>query len=117
MGSDELRYRTNPVRYVADMLGNKWALLILCELHARKGGSMRMTDLCHRMDDCSRKLITLTLNKLADNRLVVKTLTDERTPRVEYGLTEMGRTLVPYIENLIKWTKLNYQITDNLYTD
>lgn len=117
MGSEELRYRTNPVRHVADMLGNKWALLVICELGAREDNTMRMADLSRKMADCSRRTLVLTLHKLTDDRLVVRTVTDGRTPRVEYGLTDAGKSLVPCIKSLITWTKQNYPITDNLYTD
>lgn len=90
-----------PVRDLLGQIGDKWSVLTLLELH--KTEVMRFNELSKAIPDVSQKMLTVTLRALESHSLVTRTIYPEVPPRVEYRLTEVGRTLMPHIEGLIGW--------------
>lgn len=90
-----------PVRDVLCRFGDKWSVLVLVTLQAN--GTLRFSDLLRSLGDISQRMLTVTLRSLENDGLVVRTVYAEVPPRVEYGLTDMGRDLMPHIEGLVGW--------------
>lgn len=94
-----------PVRNVIARFGNKWALLIILVLSENE--PIRYNELGRKIPDISSRVLSSTLRTLESDGLINRTLYHEVPPRVEYSLTETGRTLVPIIINLTEWVQKN----------
>ena len=57
--------------------------------------------------DISQKMLTVTLRTLEADGFITRKIYPEIPPRVEYTITDMGKSLVPLINNLEKWAKVN----------
>lgn len=90
-----------PIRDLLGQIGDKWSVLTLLELH--KTEVMRFNELSKAIPDVSQKMLTVTLRALEGHRLVTRTIYPEVPPRVEYRLTDVGKSLMPHIESLIGW--------------
>ena len=90
-----------PVRDIIGHLGDKWSLLVLITLETN--GTMRFSDIDRSIGDISQRMLTVTLRSLEANGLVSREVFPEVPPRVEYCLTECGYSLIPHIQNLMKW--------------
>jgi DNA-binding HxlR family transcriptional regulator len=99
------------VREVLDRIGDKWSLLVIGTL---RSGPLRFGELEQAVAGISQRMLTLTLKHLVEDGLVVRTAYAEVPPRVEYEVTELGRTLVPLVMALAEWAMANReQITTN----
>lgn len=94
-----------PIRNVVARFGNKWALLIISILD--ECGPIRFGKLGKLMPDISTKMLAQTLRTLEADGLVNRTVYAEVPIRVEYELTERGRSLVPLIQALTQWALEN----------
>lgn len=94
-----------PIRQVLDRFGDKWSILILCLLGSK--GKLRFTEISSHISDMSQKMQTETLRSLEKDGLISRTLYAEIPPRVEYELTDPGRSLIPHIEGLANWALEN----------
>ena len=96
-------YLECPIRNVIEKFGDKWSLLVLYHLDAH--GTMRFNSIHRDMADCSQKMQSQTLKRLEKYHLISRKLYPEVPPRVEYSLTETGKSLMPHIKSLIDWAK------------
>jgi DNA-binding HxlR family transcriptional regulator len=94
-----------PIRNVVARFGNKWALLVIFILN--ENGSIRFNQLARQIPDISTKVLSNTLHTLEADGLVKRTVFPEVPIRVEYELTETGKTLVPIILSLTEWVQKN----------
>jgi DNA-binding HxlR family transcriptional regulator len=94
------------VREVLDRIGDKWSLLVIGTLRA---GPLRFGELEEAAAGISQRMLTLTLKHLVEDGLVARTAYAEVPPRVEYELTELGRTLVPLVMALAEWAMANHE--------
>ena len=94
-----------PIRNVVARFGNKWALLVILVLDENK--VVRFNQLQKLIPDISTKMLSSTLQVLAADGLVKRTVFPEVPVRVEYELTETGKTLVPIIHLLTEWALKN----------
>lgn len=95
-----------PIRNVLARIGNKWTMAVIYTL----GGSdtpMRFKEIERQNPDCSQKMLTQTLRGLEADGLVCRTVYPEMPPRVEYALTERGRSFLPLMRQLIDWAYHN----------
>jgi DNA-binding HxlR family transcriptional regulator len=92
------------VREVLNRVGDKWSVLIVSLL---AGGPKRFSDLRRTIEGISQRMLTLTLKGLERDGLVTRTVYPTIPPRVEYELTELGRTLRKPIQSLAKWAQEN----------
>ena len=90
-----------PIRDILCRLGDKWSMLVLLTLNVN--GTMRFSDIQKTISDISQRMLTVTLRTLEADGLVSRTVYAEVPPRVEYQLTETGKTLIPHIESLVDW--------------
>jgi DNA-binding HxlR family transcriptional regulator len=94
------------VREVLDRIGDKWSLLVIGSL---RSGPLRFGELAEAAAGISQRMLTLTLKHLVEDGLVVRTAYAEVPPRVEYEVTELGRTLVPLVMALAEWAMANHE--------
>ncbi len=91
-----------PSRTVLDRIGDRWTVLVVGSL---AGGRMRFSELARRIDGVSQKMLTQTLRGLERDGLVARTVHAEVPPRVEYELTNTGRTLIAPLATLDAWAR------------
>jgi len=101
---------TNPTcRIISTLLsriGDKWTVLVVETLGA---GSKRFNELRREIPSVSQRMLTLTLRNLERDGLVSRTVTPTIQPRVDYELTELGKSLQKPICGLATWAKENVE--------
>lgn len=90
-----------PIRNVLSRFSSKWAMLILCVLSENE--ATRFNSISMAIPDISPKVLTETLKSLEADGLISRKLYAEVPPKVEYSLTELGKSLIPILNNLISW--------------
>lgn len=91
-------------RAIADTLariGDKWTILTIGALS--EGAPMRYNALHRRIDGISQRMLTLTLKGLKQDGLIRRDHYPEIPPRVEYSLTDLGRSLLVPLTHLLEW--------------
>lgn len=68
---------------------------------------MRFTEIQKSIGEISQRMLTITLKTLVGMNLVQRVSYPEIPPRVEYTLTEIGKTLIPHIDSLVEWALTN----------
>jgi len=94
-----------PVRNVLDRFGDKWSILVLMVLG--EVDKMRFNVIHKTIVDISQKMLTVTLRSLEADGLIKRTIYPEIPPRVEYEITERGKSLLTHINNLAAWAEEN----------
>ncbi|WP_125100624.1 winged helix-turn-helix transcriptional regulator [Leucobacter chromiireducens] len=94
--------RDCPTRQLLDRIGDRWTVLIIGAL---ADGPLRFGELARRVDGVSQKMLTQTLRALERDGLVTRTLFPQVPPRVEYELTDAGRTLRGPLGALDDWAR------------
>ena len=91
-----------PARFAIEIISDKWSVVTLFAL---VDGPKRHGELVTLIGGISRKVLTQTLRRLQGNGLVDRRAFAEAPPRVEYSLTELGRTLDEPIRMLTDWAR------------
>jgi DNA-binding HxlR family transcriptional regulator len=91
-----------PSRQVMLTIGDKWAALLV---NALADGSMRHGELARMIAGVSQKMLTQTLRTLERDGLISRTVTPSVPVRVDYELTDLGRSLVPVLWALKDWSE------------
>ena len=95
MADIKAEYLTCPIRHVLSRFGDKWSMLVLFLLNRSETGVMRFNEIRRFMSDCSQKMLSQTLKNMEQSHLVRREVFPEVPPRVEYSLTETGKSLMP----------------------
>ena len=106
MEENHYREAVCPACGIIDRFGDKWSLRILVLL--QKNGTMRFNELMRNVPNISQKMLTTALKKLEADMLVNRKLYPEIPPKVEYSLTELGKSLMPLLGSLIEWALDNF---------
>ena len=114
MADLKAEYMACPIRNVISRFGDKWSMLVLFLLNKSDTGVMRFNEIRRFMSDCSQKMLSQTLKNLEQSHLVHRQVYPEVPPRVEYSLTDTGKSLMPIITSLIEWSKEHFEdvVTD-----
>lgn len=97
------RYTACPIRQIITRIGDKWSMLALYILGKAVKENMRYSEIHENMLDCSQKMLSQTLKNLEKNKLVNRKVYPEVPPRVEYSLTELGRSFLGPLDALVGW--------------
>ena len=89
-----------PVATAVSLIGGKWKLLILRNLKARP---WRFNELLRDLDGISQKVLTDSLRAMETDGIVIRTVFAEVPPRVEYSLSDLGRSMKPILDSLANW--------------
>jgi DNA-binding HxlR family transcriptional regulator len=87
-------------RDVLNRVGDKWSLFVVGFL---KDGPRRFNEIKRTIEGISQRMLTITLRGLEREGLVTRTVTPTTPPRVDYALTELGRTLLDPVLALTNW--------------
>lgn len=88
---------TCPVATAASLIGGKWKLLILRNLKVRP---WRFNELQRDLEGISQKVLTDSLRQMMDDGLVYRNDYHEMPPKVDCGLTDLGKEMLPIIDAL-----------------
>jgi DNA-binding HxlR family transcriptional regulator len=91
-------------RKVLDRIGDRWTVLIVAVL---SDGTRRFSELRDAIGGITPKVLTQTLRALKRDGLVTRTVYAEVPPRVEYCLTDLGRSLITPIAAVRSWAEQN----------
>jgi DNA-binding HxlR family transcriptional regulator len=89
-----------PTREILDRVGDKWSVLVIVLLGQR---THRFNELHRTIEGISQRMLTLTVRALERDGLVSRTVYASVPPRVDYELTDLGRTLLAPLGALAEW--------------
>ena len=89
-----------PVATTVQLIGSKWKLLILRNLRIRP---WRFNELRKDLEGISQKVLTDSLRAMEEDGIITRTVYPEVPPRVEYSLTELGKSLKPILDAMWNW--------------
>lgn len=89
-----------PVATTVALIGSKWKLLIIRNLLARP---WRFNELKKDLEGISHKVLTDSLRSMEADGIITRTVYPEVPPRVEYALTELGKSLKPILDFMRAW--------------
>ena len=98
-----------PVATAVSLIGGKWKLLIIRNLKERP---WRFNELQRDIEGISQKVLTDSLRQMMDDGLVYRHDYQEMPPKVEYGLTELGKEMLPIIDALADFGNYYKSIID-----
>jgi DNA-binding HxlR family transcriptional regulator len=93
---------TCPARILLEQISSKWVSLVLSAL---AHGPMRYSDLARKIAGVSQKMLTQTLRVLERDGLLTRQVTASVPVRVDYQLTDLGRTLLPLMAAVKLWAE------------
>jgi len=94
-----------PIRDILDRIGDQWSLLVLEALSVR---TCRFNELMREIGDISRQMLSRTLKRLEQDGFLTRTIYAEVPPRVEYALTDLGRSFLVPMRSLVEWADANH---------
>ena len=93
-----------PVTYCLSVIGGKWKPVILFCI---ANGVDRFGAMQRSVSGITKQMLTKQLRELEGDGLITRTVFAEVPPRVDYALTDVGRSLLPVIEQMASWGKTN----------
>lgn len=89
-----------PVETTLMLIGNKWKVLIIRDLLT---GTKRFGELKKSIGKVSQKVLKTQLRDMEEDGLISRKIYAEVPPRVEYSLTELGKSLQPILNAMLQW--------------
>lgn len=102
-----------PLEYGLKIFGGKWNSRIICVLAEKE--TLRYSEIRKEMCNITDAILTAALKELIADDIVNRKAYDEIPPRVEYSLTEKGKSVVPILQSICKWSGVFYR-EDNEHT-
>lgn len=99
-----------PLEYGLDVFGGKWKSRIICVLADKK--FLRYSVIRKEMCNITDAVLATTLKELIRDGIVNRKQYDEIPPRVEYSLTEKGKSVVPILQSICQWSGMYYKDTN-----
>ncbi|MEJ3745227.1 helix-turn-helix domain-containing protein [Actinomycetes bacterium KLBMP 9797] len=99
-----------PIAPVVDIVFSRWTTPILWALN--EYGRQRFVELERRLTTITPKVLTQRLRQLERDGLITRTYHPEVPPRVEYEISELGRSLGPLFAHLSEWATSNLDKVD-----
>ncbi|GIQ63937.1 HxlR family transcriptional regulator [Paenibacillus cisolokensis] len=100
-----------PIETVIYVIGGKWKPTILWHL---VDSTMRFSELERRIPEVTQKMLAQHLRELENQSLVTRTIYPTVPPKVEYSLSEYGRTLVPVMQAMCNWGRDHQQLASSM---
>ncbi len=94
-----------PVNYTLSIIGGKWKWAILWQISRQE--VIRYGKLKDNLQSIAHKTLSQQLKELENSELIHREQYNQIPPRVEYSLTEKGKTLIPILEQMSQWGKIN----------
>lgn len=96
-----------PLEYGLKTFGGKWKSRVICVLAEKK--TLRYSGIRHEMKNITDAVLAATLKELIADQLIMRQSYDEIPPRVEYSLTEKGKSVVPILQSICRWSGMFYK--------
>lgn len=96
-----------PLEYGLTLFGGKWKSRIICVLSANK--KLRYSEIRKEMYNITDAVLAATLKDLIEDGIVDRESYNEIPPRVEYSLTEKGKSAVPILQSICQWAGIFYK--------
>ena len=96
-----------PLEYGLMIFGGKWKSRIICVLSANE--RLRYSEIRKEMYNITDAVLAATLKDLIEAGIIDRKSYDEIPPRVEYFLTEKGRSVVPILQSICQWSGIFYK--------
>lgn len=96
-----------PLEYGLAVFGGKWKSRIICVLSANK--TLRYSEIRKEMYNITDAVLAATLKDLIEDGIIARKSYDEIPPKVEYSLTEKGRSVVPILQSICQWAGIFYK--------
>ncbi len=97
-----------PLRLTMSLIESKWKSCILDEL--RSATPMRPSEIHKCLPEAAPRVLDIQLKELVEDGLVEKTIYLERPPRSEYRITDLGKSLLPIIDSMLRWAEDHYDL-------
>ena len=95
-----------PLEYGLAIFGGKWKSRIICVLSANE--KLRYSQIRKEMYNITDAVLSATLKDLMEDGIVDRKSYDEIPPRVEYSLTQKGKSVVPILQSICQWSDIFY---------
>lgn len=92
---------SKPFLYTMSLIEGKWKMQILFWLYKKE--ILRYGELKRHLDNITHKMLSSQLKELANDDLIIRKEYYQVPPKVEYFLSEKGKSLMPILEQLCKW--------------
>lgn len=89
-----------PVEATLDLIGGKYKALILWHLIDT---TLRFNEISKRIPHATPKMLTQQLRELETDSLIIRTVYPVVPPKVEYSLSDFGRSIIPVLESMCNW--------------
>ncbi len=96
------------VNATLNVIGGKWKLIILWHLNQ---ATLRFSELEKRIDGVTQKMLTQQLREMEDDKLIARKVYAVVPPKVEYSITEYGKSLNKVLSELNKWGEIHKKQT------
>lgn len=97
-----------PVQKTAELIGSKWSILIIRELHSNS--SRRFNEFLRSLKPISSRTLSLRLKELVEYEIIEKKIISTSPPHSEYSLTDKGKDLATLLSAMAEWS---YKWHDN----
>lgn len=101
---EEVKYKC-PIEYTQKVVGGKWKSIILWHLYTE--GTKRYGELKRYLTKISHKMLSQQLKELEVDKLVYRKEYQQIPPKVEYSITDRGKTLIPILKLMHNWGEEN----------
>ncbi len=102
-----------PLRLTMSLIESKWKSCILDEI--RSGEAMRPSEIHKCLPEAAPRVLDIQLKEMVEDGLVSKTIYPELPPRSEYKITELGVSLLPIIDSMLRWGEEHIEIFERKY--
>jgi DNA-binding HxlR family transcriptional regulator len=99
-----------PMTLGINILSGKWKLQIVWRIYKKE--IVRFNELQKSLGNITTKTLTQQLRELEDERIVKRTVYAEVPPKVEYSLTDIGKTISPVLKSLCDWGEAYQKIVN-----
>jgi DNA-binding HxlR family transcriptional regulator len=94
-----------PVRDVLARVSDRWSMLVMLFLDT---GTLRFSALGRAIPDISQRMLSQTLRRLEEDGMLTREVFPTIPPKVEYSLTELGRSLLEPLKAMMQWADANH---------
>lgn len=102
----KLDYKYCKAAPMLEWMGNKWALVVL--LKVSENDPARFNELYRTIPSISEKVLSQVLRQLYTDGILNRRIYPDVPPRVEYSVSDFGKTLLPLVQKLIDWGHKNF---------